>query len=128
MYHMTFARCNRCKKIVCVVEGISTVPTYCCGEEMTILQANSEDGAHEKHVPVVKIEGDLVTVNVGEVDHPMLDVHYIQWISLRTNLGYNTKILFPGAKPQTQFRILENERVLEVVAYCNLHGLYSVQF
>jgi len=95
---------------------------------MAELIPNTQDGAREKHLPVVKQEGNVVTVTVGEVEHPMLDVHYIQWIVLRTNLGNRRRVLTPNEKPVARFILDENERVLEVLEYCNLHGLYSVVF
>ncbi len=125
---MNFYRCARCGKIIAVVEGIKSIPTVCCGEPMAELIPNTQDGAREKHLPVVKQEGNVVTVTVGEVEHPMLDVHYIQWIVLRTNLGNRRKVLNPNEKPVARFILDENERVLEVLEYCNLHGLYSVVF
>ena len=57
---------------------------YCCGEEMKPLTPNTSDGAGEKHVPVVQVDGQTVTVTVGSVEHPMLEAHYIQWILLET--------------------------------------------
>ena len=53
----------------------------CCGQKMTELVPGTSDGAHEKHVPVVAIDGDKVTVEVGSVEHPMVEAHYIQWIA-----------------------------------------------
>ena len=36
----------------------------------TELTANTTDGAHEKHVPVIEQDGDTVTVKVGSMEHP----------------------------------------------------------
>ena len=49
---------------------------------------NTTDAAVEKHVPVVEINDNKVTVTVGSVLHPMLDVHYIEWIILETDRGF----------------------------------------
>ena len=50
----------------------------------TELTANTEDAAHEKHVPVVEIErdGHVIRARVGSTEHPMLPEHYIEWIAL----------------------------------------------
>ena len=72
------------------------------GEELV---ANTTDGAYEKHVPVISQNGDHVTVRVGSVDHPMLDVHYIEWIVLETASGYQKKDLKPGMKPEAEFAV-----------------------
>ena len=92
---------------------------------MEEIPVNTTDGAYEKHVPVYKVEGNIVSVNVGEVDHPMLEVHYIQWIALETNKGNQRKVLKPGDKPAAQFALLPGEEVVAVYEYCNLHGLYK---
>lgn len=34
------------------------------------LKANTSDGAAEKHVPVVSVDGNRVEVSVGSVSHP----------------------------------------------------------
>jgi superoxide reductase len=68
---------------------------------------------------------NIVNVKVGEVDHPMLEAHYIQWIALQTNLGNQRKVLQPGQEPKAQFALLPGEQVIAVYEYCNLHGLYK---
>ena len=66
-----------------------------------------------------------VSVKVGEVDHPMLEAHYIQWIALETNLDNQRKVLKPGQEPKAQFALLPGEQVIAVYEFCNLHGLYK---
>ena len=51
------------------------------------LNANHTDGAFEKHVPVIEINGNQVHVSVGSVAHPMLEEHYITAIYLETKRG-----------------------------------------
>ena len=63
---MKFYRCKHCGKIVALVKEVP-VPTICCGEKMEELIPNTEDGAHEKHIPVVSVENGVATVKVGEV-------------------------------------------------------------
>ena len=89
----------------------------------TELVANATDGAHEKHVPVVTVDGDKVVVKVGEVEHPSLPAHYIKFIVLETNTGIHTKWLKPGMKPEGVFRLGDDEKVVAAYEYCNLHGL-----
>ena len=92
------------------------------GEELT---ANTTDGAHEKHVPVIEQHGDHVVVRVGSVAHPMLDVHYIEWIVLETATGYQKKDLKPGMAPEAEFAV--TEPVVAAYEYCNLHGLWKAE-
>ena len=121
---MKFVKCEICGKIVAVVND-SACPTKCCGEAMKELVPNTQDGAREKHLPVYKVEGNIVHVVVGEVEHPMLENHYIQWIVLETNKGNQRKVLKPGEKPQADFALLPGEEVVAVYEFCNLHGLYK---
>ncbi len=121
---MKFLRCPICGKIVAVVNE-TPVPTICCGKPMEELVAGSSDGAVEKHVPVFEVKDGVVHVKVGSVDHPMLDNHYIQWIVVRTNKGNQRKELKPGEKPEACFALLPGEEVVEVLEYCNLHGLFK---
>ena len=121
---MKFFKCKVCGKIIAIVND-RDVPTICCGQEMVELVPNTEDGAHEKHIPVYKVEGNMVHVVVGEVEHPMLEAHYIEWIAIKTNFGNQRKVLKPGQKPEAYFALLPGEKVEAVLEHCNLHGLYQ---
>ena len=68
---MRFFICEHCKNIITFVED-SGVPVMCCGQKMTELVPGTTDGAAEKHVPVVEVQGSTVQVKVGSVEHPML--------------------------------------------------------
>lgn len=92
------------------------------GNEGTEIIPNTTDGAFEKHVPVIEHNGDSVVVKVGSVAHPMLDVHYIEWIVLETATGYQKKDLKPGDAPEASFAV--TEPVVAAYEYCNLHGLW----
>ena len=91
----------------------------------TLLTLNSTDAAGEKHVPVVTVDGDKVVVKVGEVEHPSLPAHYIEFILLETNTGIHTKWLQPGMKPEGVFRLGDGETVVAAYEYCNLHELWK---
>ena len=103
----------------------SGVPVVCCGEKMQELVPNTVDAAFEKHLPVIKREGSLVTVSVGAVAHPMTEKHYIQWIVLVTRQGVQRKDLSWDLAPAADFLIAEDDEVVEAYAYCNLHGLWK---
>ena len=81
----------------------------------------------EKHVPVCETSGNLVTVSVGSVAHPMLDVHSIEWIMLETEQGRQRKTLKPGDEPKAVFALVDGDKVTAVYAYCNLHGLWKAE-
>ena len=91
----------------------------------TELIPNTTDAAGEKHVPVIEMIGDTVTVKVGSVEHPSLDAHYIEFIVLVTEGGMQMKWLKPGMKPEAVFKV--TDRVVAAYEYCNLHGLWMAK-
>ena len=119
-----FYVCKKCGTMVAMVKKGHCIPT-CCGDEMTELVAGEVEASKEKHIPVINVSGNTVTVVVGEVEHPMIDVHYIEWISIETNLGNQRKVLKPGNAPKAQFALLDGEKIIAAYAYCNLHGLWK---
>lgn len=121
---MKFFKCEHCGNIITYVKS-SGVPVVCCGEKMKEIVPGVVDASKEKHVPVVKTEGNTVSVSVGSVEHPMIEAHYIEWISILTNQGTQLKYLKPGEKPEACFTLCEGDTVEEVYAYCNLHGLWK---
>lgn len=120
---MKLFMCEICGNVAAVVKD-SGVTLECCGQEMTELVPGTTDGAVEKHIPEVKVEGNKVTVTVGSVEHPMTDMHYIEWIEIETVDGSQKKVLHPGERPCVEFLLTEGDSVLTVYAYCNLHGLW----
>lgn len=123
---MKFYRCRICGKIVAMVNE-TPVPTICCGEAMQLLVPGTTDAAQEKHVPVVTKEGNKVTVKIGSVEHPMTPEHYIQWIALQTKNGNQRKILKPGDKPEAVFALMDDDEIMAVYEYCNLHSLWAAK-
>ena len=87
-----FLRCEICGNIVAVVEASGVTP-MCCGQDMTEMVAQTVDAGAEKHVPVWKLNDNMVHVTVGKDDHPMMPEHYILWISIRTDRGNQRKEL-----------------------------------
>ncbi len=121
---MKFYRCAHCGQIIAIVKD-KGVPIMCCGEKMQEIIPGTTDAAVEKHIPVYKIEGNKVFVCVGEVEHPMLPEHYIEWVSLQTKFGNQRKVLNPGDEPKVCFSICDGDEVEAVYAYCNLHSLWK---
>ncbi len=121
---LKFFKCEHCGNIIEMVED-KGVPVVCCGQRMTELVAGTSDGAREKHVPVYEVNGNTVHVKVGEVAHPMIPEHYIEWIALQTKNGVQRKELKPGEKPEANFALCDGDEVVAVYAYCNLHGLWK---
>jgi superoxide reductase len=118
-------KCMKCGIIVEVLNGgVGTL--VCCEEPMKLRQANTEDAAQEKHVPVIeKVEGGI-KVTVGSVAHPMTDEHWIQWIELVVGDKVCRQVLNPGDEPSATF-FCQCCGCTPVTAreYCNLHGLWK---
>ncbi len=120
---MKFYKCETCGNIITKLND-SGVPVVCCGKPMTELVPGATDGALEKHVPAVTVDGSKVTVQVGEVEHPMLDEHFIQFIVLETASGFQKKTLKSGDKPVAEFVLADGDKAVAAYEYCNLHGLW----
>jgi len=123
MTDVKFFICKHCGNIVEMVHE-SGVPIICCGDEMNEIVANTVDASKEKHVPVVAVEGNKVTVKIGAVAHPMEPEHHIAWVYLQTAKGAQKKVLKIGDAPESHF-LLEDDKAVAAYAYCNLHGLWK---
>lgn len=118
--------CSHCGNMITFVEN-KGVPVMCCGQKMEKIVPNSVDASGEKHVPVIKVDGNLVTVTVGSVEHPMLEEHHIAWVILKTTQGMQRKFLKPGEKPEVTFALTEGDSAVAAYEYCNLHGLWMAE-
>lgn len=118
-----FYICRHCGNLIGMIHNAG-VPMVCCGEVMEDLKPNTVEASNEKHIPVVKIDGDSVIVEVGSVEHPMAEEHYIEWVYVEFENGGMRKILKPGDKPTVSF-CFGNDKPVAVYAYCNLHGLWK---
>lgn len=118
-----FLRCAKCGNIVAVVKETG-VPVMCCGQKMEQIVAGSVEASREKHIPEYKVENNKVYVEVGSIEHPMTEEHYIEWVSIQTKYGNQRKQLRPFEKPAVCFSLCEGDSVEKVYAYCNLHGLW----
>lgn len=121
---MKISKCYICGNVVAHLED-SKVNMVCCGKPVKVLNANTEDGAKEKHVPVYTREGNLVSVTVGEISHPMDDNHYIGFIMLAEKNKVQFVNLKPLMEPKAEFIVSSDE--FEIYEYCNLHGLYKTK-
>lgn len=122
---MKFLLCEHCGNLVGMVRE-SGVPMMCCGQKMTELVPGTSDGAAEKHVPSYEVDGYLVNVTVGSVEHPMTEEHYIEWVAIETEKGAQRKTLKPGDKPSVVFALSDDDKLDAVYSYCNLHGLWKI--
>ena len=120
-----FYICPHCGNIAQMVHDAGVKP-FCCGQKMDALVPNTGEASGEKHVPAVTVKDGTVEVNVGAVDHPMVDAHWIEWVQLVTDRGSQRTYLNPGEAPNVSFH-LGDAQPLAVYAYCNLHGLWKTE-
>ena len=107
-----FYYCPHCGNIISMVKD-SGVKVHCCGEEMKPLIAGVTDGAKEKHVPIYEVVEESIIV---KVQHPMEDVHYIEWIACISEGRERIKYFKPGDEPEGTFK---HKTGSLLYAYCN---------
>jgi superoxide reductase len=117
-------KCKMCSNVVEVLhEGQSSL--VCCGQPMTKMVEKTNDAGNEKHLPVVEKAENGTTIKIGSIPHPMEEKHYIEWIEASKKDGKIVRIvLHPGDKPEAHINC-KLEDLVEVRAYCNVHGLWS---
>ena len=126
MKELNLYYCETCKNLVEVLNNNPTLNLQCCGKDMKKIEANTTDGATEKHMPVINIEDNSLFIQVGEIMHPMSEEHYISCIYVVDDLGNYEKItLKPSDNPEVSVEFNENAKKLNIYSYCNLHGLWK---
>lgn len=123
---MKLLKCAVCGNIVEMVED-KGIPVMCCGKPMNVLEANTTDGALEKHVPVAEVKDGNVHVKVGSVEHPMLAEHYITMIIVEAGNAVYRVNLKPEEKPEAAVALNGYKGKVTVYEYCNLHGLWKTE-
>ncbi len=123
MTEQKFFVCRHCGNLVGMIH-FSGVRIICCGEKMELLNANTFDASQEKHLPVVSVNGDKLTVRIGSTNHPMTEEHHINWVYVQTERGGVRHAFNAGDEPVWEFCV-HNDKPLAAFAYCNLHGLWK---
>lgn len=117
-------KCELCGNIVEIMHGGPGALT-CCDQKMVLMTENTVDAAVEKHVPVIEIGADSITVKVGSVAHPMAEEHYIEWIELLADGKVYRQNLQPGEEPVATFPLVAKS--VTAREYCNLHGHWAAK-
>lgn len=118
-----FLVCKHCGNIVAMIRNMG-VPVYCCSEAMQELIPGITEASGEKHIPIYEIDGNVVRVTVGSVEHPMTEEHYIEWICMETDRSIQYAHLNHWDKPKVKFAVSEDDNVRAVYAFCNQHDLW----
>lgn len=121
---MKFFKCSNNGLVIPVTHVFTDAESLKTAQEIT---PNSVDAATEKHMPVVTMSGNTVTVNVGSVTHPMTEEHLITTVILETQNGAQYRFLAHDNEPVVHFTLHSTEKPVAAYAYCNLHGLWKVE-
>lgn len=116
-------KCKICGNVV-EVSNVGGGILSCCNQPMVQVIANTVDAAKEKHVPVIIKTANGYLVKVGEVTHPMILEHYIQYIELIVDSKRYKKYFVAGDSPEFEF-VVPKGKVVVCNEYCNLHGLWQ---
>jgi len=119
-------KCNMCGNVVEIIHA-GAGELVCCGKPMELMEEKTgKQEGKEKHVPVVKVDGKCIRIDVGSVPHPMEDEHYIGLIEI---LGDGEVIasakLNPGEKPEADFCFDPKNAKITARIWCNVHGVWK---
>ena len=115
-------KCNICGNIIEIIHS-GKGQLVCCGQNMEQKKEQNTGEYAEKHSPVIKQNKEGVEVNIGKIDHPMEDKHYIEWVEVLADGKVYRKFLKPGDAPEAEFKL--NAENIVAREYCNLHGLWK---
>lgn len=115
-------KCSICGNIVELLHDAGA-ELVCCGKPMELLIEKTEDQGKEKHVPVSEKTEKGTKIKIGEIEHPMEEKHYIEWIEMNFDGKSGKKFLHPGEKSEADFEASPEN--FTVRCYCNIHGLWK---
>ncbi len=122
-------KCNICGNIAEIIYP-GTGELICCSVPMELLKEQTEDAnLQEKHVPIIKIEGEHKTVRVGSIPHPMEKEHYIIFIeAISSDKKYlKRKYLSPDEEAKLELKNCGCSG-FKARELCNIHGLWSSDY
>lgn len=115
-------KCGICGNCIDIVNG-GDGELVCCGEPMKLLTEKTADQGKEKHVPVMEMIKEGLSVSVGKDPHPMEETHFIEWIEIVDQDISCRHYLKPGTSPQTVFKTTHPQVLAR--EYCSVHGLWT---
>ena len=115
MTKLRFCVCPVCGNVI-LSTGEALVS--CCGVTLPPLEAEEPDDAHGIRVAIVEDEYYVT------VCHPMERAHFISFLAAVSDMGVQLRKLYPEQGAEARFRV---ERVQQIYAYCNRHGLFRVK-
>ena len=101
-----------------VIRSIGEAVVSCCGIVLPPLEAEEPDGAHALRLERVEDEYYVT------LDHPMTREHYISFLAAVSDNGMQFVKLYPEGGAEARFKV---DRVRDLYACCNRHGLFRVR-
>lgn len=101
-----------------VVQSTGAAVVSCCGITLPPQEAEAADAEHG--IQLERVEDEYFV----SVDHPMEKDHYISFLAAVSDQRVQLVKLYPEQGAQARFQI---ERVEDVYAYCNRHGLFKIE-
>lgn len=121
---MKLYRCSLCHQVF--LKPIDKEkPFSCCDHQTEELEANLAKEEANMHRPHLRKAGNFLTISVANT-HPMVDVHHIKMIVLKTNHGFQYKHLDLEGEPKADFILARGETIENAYVYCNVHMLWSL--
>ena len=114
-------KCNDCGSIV---QLLAKGDEKACSEHMLAFPIQTEGEKSPKHKPVVEIDGNDITVKVGEAAHPMDDDHYIQFLIVESGAELYAESFKPADVAEATVTVNSADDA-KAFAFCNSHGLWS---
>lgn len=113
----------KCRFYVCpvcgnVITSAGETLISCCGVTLPPLEPEAPEGEHRISVEVVEDEYYVTLA------HPMEREHYVSFLAAVTDNGVGIVKLYPEGGCEARFK---TSRVQRLFAYCNRHGLFSIE-
>ena len=100
------------------IRSIGEAVVSCCGIVLPPLEAEEPDGAHA--LCLERVEDEYYVT----LDHPMTREHYISFLAAVSDNGMQFVKLYPEGGAEARFKV---DRVRDLYACCNRHGLFRVR-
>jgi superoxide reductase len=120
---MEIFKCSICGNIVDLINNQHGT-LVCCGKPMDLMIPNTVDAALEKHIPIINCNDNNIEIRIGEVIHPFVEEHYIDFVIIEYGNSIKRIKLDKNQEPIVNINF-NYKGDINVYAYCNIHGLWK---
>lgn len=119
---MKFYMCSKCNQMY-FSEDKASDNLVCCEEKVEELVPIEIGDVLDHHGIVIRKTGNFVNISIND-KHPMIETHFIKFIALQTNEGFQYKELDYLKERKTTFILSNTETIIQIYTYCNIHMLF----